>query len=576
LYYPYGVAAAGSGANLGRVCSKRSVPTPYIAPGVVRRLCLTTIVGAALLSACGGPAATISYAEAIDSATPTPTAAELASTQTPAEPTPTPQVTATVTSYGPDADRLAPNINPLSGLPVVDPELLNIPAVLVSISHFPPTGRPQSGLSFAPFVYEFSITGGETRFLAAFHGEWPAPESPITGPCAVRKGAFERTATVIGNRVWLDANTNGIQDLGEGGLPGVCVGLKDASGQIIDSTTTDTNGMYGFNVEAGGSYRLEFEKPAEMEISPRDVGNEDSDNDADPTGSMTDLFAAGSGTLDLDAGMHPSTASTSAGLDATTLPEAEVGPVRSGRLLYAHLGRAYSNSCLIYAFASPEILGKLPHCAFVSHEDADGGEMISLDRLRRVAEDNMRHTTSRAFDYSSNLYSDMPPPGGFPASRLDVNFGNINQSAWIYDPLYESYLRYVDTADPSAKGLLHPEVDRLTGRQLHFENVIVIMADIEVISRTNLDIHLDPGNDGPAKLFRNGQQFSITWSTHGGEYEDRTGLLKPIRFLNPDASPTALKPGHTWVIIVTPFSMFEPQSAGTYLVKYGPPAGEAR
>ena len=78
-------------------------------------------------------------------------------------------------------------------------------------------------------------------------------------------------------------------------------------------------------------------------------------------------------------------------------------------------------------------------------------------------------------------------------------FGNINQSAWVYDPLYESYLRYVDTADPRAKGALHPEVDRLTGRQLHFENVIVIMADIEVVSRTNLDIHLDPGNDGPAQ-----------------------------------------------------------------------------
>ena len=124
--------------------------------------------------------------------------------------------------------------------------------------------------------------------------------------------------------------------------------------------------------------------------------------------------------------------------------------------------------------------------------------------------------------------------------------------------------------------MLHPEVDRLTGRQLHFENVIVIMADIEVVSRTNLDIHLDPGNDGPAKLFRNGQQFSITWSTHGGEYEDQTGLLKPIRFLNPDGSPAALRPGHTWVIIVTPFSSIEPQGAGSYMVRYGPPAGEAQ
>jgi hypothetical protein len=550
--------------------------TQYTDPGKARRYCLTTVLAAALLSSCGTPATTISYGGSVGNASPAPTAAALAATQTPAKPRPTPQATATLAAYGPDADRFPPNVNPLSGLPVLEPELLKIPAVLVSISHFPPTGRPQSGLSFAPFVYEFSITGGETRFLTAFHGEWPTPESPITGPCAVRKGAFERNSTVIGNRVWMDANANGIQDIGEGGIPGICVNLRDASGQIVDSTTTDTNGIYGFNVEAGGFYSLDFESPAEMELAPRDVGNEDTDSDADRSDGMTDLFAVGAGTLDIDAGMHPNAASAPATQDATRLPEAEVGPVRSGRLLYAYLGRAYSNSCLIYAYASPEILGKLPHCAFVSHEDANGGEMISLERMRLVAEDNMRHTASRPFDYSSNLFSEVPPPGGFPASRLDVFFGNINQSGWVYDPLYESYLRYVDTADPAAKGALHPEIDRLTGRQLHFENVIVIMANIDVVSRSNLDIHLDPGNDGPAKLFRNGQQFSITWSTHGGEYENLTGLLKPIRFLNPDGSPAALKPGHTWVIIVTPFSLFEPQGGGAYLVKYGPPAGEAR
>ena len=39
-----------------------------------------------------------------------------------------------------------------------DPSQLNIPAVLVSTSHFPPQARPQAGFSFAPFVYEYFIT----------------------------------------------------------------------------------------------------------------------------------------------------------------------------------------------------------------------------------------------------------------------------------------------------------------------------------------------------------------------------------------------------------------------------------
>ena len=135
-------------------------------------------------------------------------------------------------------------------------------------------------------------------------------------------------------------------------------------------------------------------------------------------------------------------------------------------------------------------------------------------------------------------------------------------------------MRYVDDADINARDVLHPEVDRLTGRQLHFENVVVMMAETDVISATNLDIHLEGGNDGPARLFRNGQVFSITWSTQGDEYEDQTGLRRPIRFLNPDGSPAALSPGSTWVIIVTPFSAFEPQGGGKYMVRYAPPAGE--
>src|SRR5689334_14792331 len=45
-------------------------------------------------------------------------------------------------------------INPLTGLQVANPSLLQLPALLVSISHFPVTARPQSGLSFAPYVFE--------------------------------------------------------------------------------------------------------------------------------------------------------------------------------------------------------------------------------------------------------------------------------------------------------------------------------------------------------------------------------------------------------------------------------------
>ena len=144
--------------------------------------------------------------------------------------TPTQQSTSTPASYGPDQANFPANINPLTGQPVTDPSTLLAPVMLVSISNFPATARPQAGLSFAPYVFEFSITQGDNRFLTAFYGEFPYPEVPVTGGCEVRQGAFIKTGTILGNQVWLDANGNGIQDPGERGLGGICVNLYDSNG----------------------------------------------------------------------------------------------------------------------------------------------------------------------------------------------------------------------------------------------------------------------------------------------------------------------------------------------------------
>src|SRR5512146_2991564 len=119
-------------------------------------------------------------------------------TPPPATPAPTsPAATATATI--PPPIEFPHDVNPLSGERVADPSLLKIPALLVSISHFPATARPQAGLSFAPFVYEFYITEGATRFLAVFHGEFPQPEIPVSGGCKTRTGPFVQTATILGN-----------------------------------------------------------------------------------------------------------------------------------------------------------------------------------------------------------------------------------------------------------------------------------------------------------------------------------------------------------------------------------------
>jgi hypothetical protein len=481
------------------------------------------------------------------SASPQPASA----TQTVAEPTPMIEV-----------------YNPMTGLSVADPSLLDLPALLVSISHFPVTARPQAGLSFAPYVFEIYITEGATRFLTTFYGEIPAPEVPITGNCKVRREIFTQTGLILGKQVWLDSNGNGRHEAWERGIGGVCINLYDANGTLIQQTSTDSNGYYGFNVQAG-RYFVEFLKPSGMEFAQKDATDEDKDSDVDQATGLSDAFDISSSLLHLDAGLIPLNIPIPA---PTEFPEAKVGPVRSGRLVYADIAAFFPDSCLIYAFASPEVLEHLPICAFVTHDVQGGGYMLDINEMIQLARDSKQ--ANQDINYASNVYDPEPPEGGVPASQIHVFIAWLNQSAWVYNPLYESWWRYVDDADLPTAGIVHPEIDRLTRRQLHFENVIVLFAHHDVISPTNLDIHLEQDWVGDALLFRDGRRYEIRWSTVASDQELQTGRRKPIQFLNLDeTTPFPLKPGHTWILVVTPETAVTERSAGEWLLQFHQPPG---
>ena len=497
-------------------------------------------------------------------AVPAPTNPPALQTNVPTELSgPQPIVTSTETAAPTPSEAL----NPLTGLPVQDPALLQLPAMLVSISHFPVDARPQAGLSFAPYVFEVYITEGATRFLTTFYGQFPAPEMPIAGSCAIRTEIFTQTGLILGNRVWLDANANHLHDAWENGIGGVCVNLYDASGTLLQQTTTDSNGYYGFNVEAG-NYIIEFVKPPGMDFAPKDAGEEENDSDADQTTGRTDALGLSASLLDVDAGLIP----LAIPAPAVEPAPAKVGPVRSGRMVYRHIAAFFPDSCLIYAFASPEVLAYLPQCAFVDHDIQGGGYMLEIEKLVQLAQTSK--SLDQTIDYTSNMYSVRPPEGGVDASKLHVYIAWLNQSAWLYDPLYQSWWRYVDNAAESTAGMVHPEIDRLTGRQLHFENVIVLFAQHEVISPTNLEIRMEQDWLGDALLFRDGKMYNIRWSTVATDEEIQTGRRKPIQFLYPDDKTLfPLKPGHTWIIVVTPESAVTEQSPGAWLLQFSQPAG---
>ena len=116
------------------------------------------------------------------------------------------------------------------------------------------------------------------------------------------------TPASIGDRLWVDTDANGIQDVGEVGLESVVVVLYDTAGVEVARTTTAADGSYGFDGLLPGTYRVEVILPSGFELSPKDQGADsllDSDVSLVVGGSRADATVTlmGGGHVDLDAGL---------------------------------------------------------------------------------------------------------------------------------------------------------------------------------------------------------------------------------------------------------------------------------
>jgi hypothetical protein len=424
-------------------------------------------------------------------------------------------------------------------------------------------------------VYEYYITEGSTRHVAVVYGEFPEPEIALHGDCEIRAEPTVQTDRLIGNRVWHDKNENGIQDPREEGIGGICVNLWNENGNPIQQTTTDSNGYFAFDV-GPGSYIIEAEKPAWLDFAPKNVGDEANDSDADSASGRTDAINVSSSSLLFwDIGLVSSSVILPTPNPSETLAPAEIGPIRSGRIFYKYMGSMYQDSCLIYASADPAVLSQIPGCATVAHTVTGGGAMLPLERMARISEQNKKFNPN--FNYASNFFADEPPSDGQPVTELREYWALLNQSKWTYDAASESWWHYVDESDPETAGMLQADVDRLNGRQLQYDNIIVMFAEHIVLKPTIVDINLSPGNVGDAYLFRDGQMYKIKWSTVATPYQQKTGRGQPMRFINLDGTPAALKPGQTWVIIMGRESYLEEVTEGIFRARFiAPPGAKAK
>ena len=105
----------------------------------------------------------------------------------------------------------------------------------------------------------------------------------------------------VGNKVWIDADGDGVQDVGEAAAVGVAVKIYLAADDTLSGTdTTDGTGAYSLTV-ADGTYYLKFTAPGGYEFSAKDQGGDDTaDSDVNADGTTDTVNAT---TNDLDCGL---------------------------------------------------------------------------------------------------------------------------------------------------------------------------------------------------------------------------------------------------------------------------------
>jgi hypothetical protein len=315
--------------------------------------------------------------------------------------TPTPEIT-----NPPEPTATPENINPLTGLPVSDPIVLNRNPVMIKVSNYPRTGRPHAGLSSADIVFDYYIGEMFNRFLAVFYGD----NAPQVGPIR--------------------------------------------SGRLVDAQLTQM--FRGILVYGNADERVDT-------ILNRELGSR----------ALPSKFSP-----------------------------------------------------------CPPVCGDDTHS--VTGVFADSAAVTDYSRNNGIPQEfpGLQFAT----------FSSEPPPGGQPGNQLLVQYAEINKGEWEYDASSGKYLRWIEDGNEGEPLTMIPLVDRNTGEQLAFSNVIILYTFYIEYNRTlhNIDLWNNQGSR-KALFLRDGQAFGGTW-----QVQDHS---QPFAFYQNDGSKMPLKPGNTWIIL---------------------------
>jgi hypothetical protein len=246
-----------------------------------------------------------------------------------------------------------------------------------------------------------------------------------------------------------------------------------------------------------------------------------------------------------------------------------VGNVRSARLIDTYLGQAYQ-AMLVASGSSSGTMQRLRETDFydrvISEYTGYGGCPVLCREESAAVSASKLFTSPPAVwalaetlglggrqDLSGFVFDDQPPAGGVPATTIHIDWLlNYTITEWRYDPATASYSRWIDT-DATTAGApnLAPHVDTANGQALTAADVVAL-----VVPHTASNIHEEEGGkvyysyeiplygSGPARLFRDGQMYEVTWTR-----DQEAGGLP--RLLDASGNVIAYRPGVIWFEVLS-------------------------
>jgi hypothetical protein len=118
-----------------------------------------------------------------------------------------------------------------------------------------PTGytfSPQDAAANVPGTVDSDVDpSGQSGLISASSPDWEVDAGLFLTPGSAS----------LGGQVWEDLNGDGTQDPGEPTVSGATVALEDPSGNVLQTTTSASDGSYSFTNVAPGDYQVSFTPP---------------------------------------------------------------------------------------------------------------------------------------------------------------------------------------------------------------------------------------------------------------------------------------------------------------------------